>query len=219
MRWRWERLAALAGIAAVALWIVGLVVQGEPPEEKDEGASPGSGGADVLRWYNDETDTILAGGFIFQVGVLFFLIFLVALRLRLASVEGGSGFLTLLASGAGIAMAVFLLAAPGGDMAGAINDEELTPDSALALRFISDALFVGAELSAALFVAATGLLAVRLRALPVWLGWISFALALLMLIPPIGWAGLVFGMPLWILATSVLLYLRAPTQREVGVSA
>jgi hypothetical protein len=219
MRWGWERLAALAGIAAVAFWIVGLVVQGEPPEEEGEGASPGSGGADVLRWYTDETNTILAGGFTFQVGVLFFLIFLVALRLRLASVEGGSGFLTLLASGAGIAMAVLLLAAPGGDMAAAINDEELTPDSALALRFISDALFVGAELSAALFVAATGLLAVRLRALPVWLGWISFLLALLMLIPPIGWAGLVFGMPLWILATSILLYLRAPTQREVGVSA
>jgi hypothetical protein len=214
MRWGWERLAALAGIAAVALWIIGLVVQGEPPEERDEATESGAGGADVLRWYNDETDTILAGGFIFQVGVLFLLIFLVALRGRLGSVEGPNGFLTLLASGAGIALAVFLLAAPSGDMAAAINNDELTPDSALALRLVGDGIFVAAEVSAALFVAATGLLVVRLRALPVWLGWLSFVLALLMLIPPIGWAGLVFGIPVWIVATSVLLYLREPAPRE-----
>jgi hypothetical protein len=215
MRRDWQRLAALAGIAAVVLGIVGIVVQGEPPEERDEAAS--ALGADLLRWYSDETDTILAGGFIFQLGALFFLIFLVALRGRLGTVEGPNGFLTLLASGAGIALTVFFLAAPGGDMAGASNDEELTPESALALRLLGDGFFIGAQLSAALFVAATGLLIVRLRALPVWLGWFSFVLALLLLIPPIGWAGLIFVMPLWIIATSLALYLRAPGQQVAGV--
>jgi hypothetical protein len=213
---RWERLAALGGVVAVGLWIVGFLVMGEPPEEEGEEAS-GGGGSDVLAWYNDETNTILAGGFIFQLGVLFFLIFLVSLRIRLAGFEGGSGFLTLLSAGAGIALAVLLLVSPGGDVAGAINEDELTPDSALALRTIGDAFFIGAQLSAALFVAATGLLAVRLRALPAWLGWISFALAVLLLIPPIGWAGLVFVMPLWIIGTSVLLYLRAPSQQVAGL--
>jgi hypothetical protein len=213
---RWERLAALTGVVAVGLWIVGFLVMGEPPEEEGEEAS-GGGGTDVLAWYNDETNTILAGGFIFQLGVLFFLIFLVSLRIRLAGFEGGSGFLTLLSAGAGIALAVLLLVSPGGDMAGAINEDELTPDSALALRTIGDAFFIGAQLSGALFVAATGLLAVRLRALPAWLGWISFALALLLLIPPIGWAGLVFVMPLWIIGTSVLLYLSAPSQQVAGL--
>jgi hypothetical protein len=217
MRRDWQRLAALTGVVAVVLWITGIIVQGEPPEEGGEEASAGAGGVDLLRWYNDETDTILAGGFMFQLGVLFFLIFLVALRGRLGIVEGPNGFLTLLASGAGIALAVFLLSAPAGDMAAAINDEELTPDSALALRLIEDGIFVGAQLSAALFVAATGLLVVRLRALPVWLGWISFLLALLLLIPPIGWVGVVFGLPLWMIATSVLLYLRAPAQQVTGV--
>jgi uncharacterized protein (DUF58 family) len=58
---------------------------------------------------------------------------------------------------------------------------------------------------------------VRLRALPVWLGWVSFLLALLLLILPIGWVGVVFGLPLWMIATSVLLYLRAPAQQVAGV--
>jgi hypothetical protein len=209
MRWRWERIAALAGIVAVVLWIVGVIVQGEPPEEDEEQGAAATA-IELLSWYQDETDTILAGGFIFMLGVLFFLVYLVALRLRLADAEGANGFLTLLASAAGIAMAIFMLAAPGADMTAALSEDELLPASAMALRNVSDVFFLGAELSAALLVAAVGLLAVRLRALPVWLGWISFLLALLLLILPIGWAGLIFGMPLWILATSVLLYLRVP---------
>jgi hypothetical protein len=217
MRWHWERLAALAGIGAVVLWVVGLVIQGESPERDDK--TPVAFGAEVLSRYHDDTDKILVGGFIFQLGVLFFLIFLVALRARLGEVEGPNGFLTLLASGAGIALAVFMLAAPGGDMAGAINDDELTPGSALVFNNIGDAFFIGAELSAALFVGATALLIVRRRALPVLLGWISFLLVLLLLIPPIGWAGVVFGLPIWLIVTSVLLYLSAPGRQVADVSA
>ena len=48
----------------------------------------------------------------------------------------------------------------------------------------------------------------RLRTLPRWYGWLSLALALLLLILPIGWAGFIFGFPLWLLLTSLLLYLR-----------
>lgn len=209
MRSGWERLAALAGIVAVVLWIVGALVLGEPPEE-EEGQGAAATAADVLRWYQDESGTILAGGFIFQLGALSFFIYLVALRMRLADAEGANGFLTLLASGAGIAGAIFLLALPGPDMSGALNEEELSAEGALALRNIDDVFFIGTQLSAALFVAAAGLVAVRLQALPAWLGWASFPLALWLLLPPIGWAGLILGMPLWILATSVLLYLSPP---------
>lgn len=213
MRSGWERLAALAGIVAVVLWIVGALVLGEPPEE-EEGQGAAATAADVLRWYQDESGTILAGGFIFQLGALSFFIYLVALRMRLADAEGANGFLTLLTSGAGIAGAIFLLALPGPDMSGALNEEELSAENALALRSIDDVFFIGTQLSAALFVAAAGLVAVRLQALPAWLGWASFLLALWLLIPPIGWAGLILGMPLWILATSLLLYLRPPAARS-----
>lgn len=35
--------------------------------------------------------------------------------------------------------------------------------------------------------------------------WLSFALAGVLLIPPVGWAALLIGLPLWVIGTSVLL--------------
>jgi len=213
MRWGWERLAALAGIVAVVLWIVGVAIleslgvgDVETPDE-------------VLAFYEDDEGGILAAGFVFQLGALFFLIFLSALRSRLWDVEGGSGMLSTLAFASGVAVAIFLLGLPAPDMSGALSNEELVPEAAQALNNVGDAFFIGAELSAAVLLFAVGLLAVRRLALPVWLGWASFVIALWLLIPPIGWAGLLVGLPLWTLVTSVLLYLRPAEPAQVETTA
>ena len=73
---------------------------------------------------------------------------------------------------------------------------------------MGDAFFIAAELMLAGFFSAVGLAAVRGRALPMWLGWISLALAVVALILPIGWAVVVFAFPLWILLVSALLWMR-----------
>ena len=202
MRWPWERLAGLGGIVAVALWIIGALIieSADGPDEDDP--------ADVLRWYQDSEGTILAGGFIFELGALFFLIFLAALLSRLWWVEGGTGFLSVIALAGGLGTAFFAMGIQAPDMAGALGESDLAPEAAQALNTLDNAFFIVAELSAALFVVAVGLLALRARALPAWLGWISLLLALWLLIPPIGWAGLIFGLPLWTLVVSVILYLK-----------
>ena len=56
---------------------------------------------------------------------------------------------------------------------------------------------------------ATAVAVLRTGILPRWLAWVSLALALLLLIPPIGWLGLIFGLPLWTLLVSFLLWQRA----------
>lgn len=208
MRWGWERLAALAGIVAVVLWIVGVAIQESISSEEQETA------AGMLSYFQDESDAILASGFVFQLGALFFLVFLSALRSRLWALEGGTGMLSTLAFASGVAVAIFLLALPAAEMSGALNEDEIGPETAQALGSMDDVFFLGAELSAAVLLFATGLLAVRRRALPVWLGWASFVIALWLLIPPIGWAGLLLGVPLWVLVTSVLLYLRPLPAQE-----
>jgi hypothetical protein len=58
-------------------------------------------------------------------------------------------------------------------------------------------------------LAASALIVLRTGVLPVWMGWLELLIALGLLIVPIGWAFLLFGVPLWLLLASVLLYVRA----------
>ena len=203
MYWGWERLAALAGPVAVVLWVLGIVIR-EASNLPDDEAS----GDQVLGWYASDENTILTAGFIFMLGALFFLVFLGALRVRLLGAEGPVGFLTAIAYASGVAVAVCLLLLPGPDISAALANEELTGDAALALNNLGDIFFLGAELSAALMLAATGLVLIRTRVLPGWLGWLSLVIALWLLIVPVGWAGLLLGFTLWTLLVGVLLWLR-----------
>jgi hypothetical protein len=203
MRWGWERLAALAGVVAVVLWVIGILIQESTDMPGDEPT-----GQEVLAWYAGEENGILAGGFVFMLGALFLFVFLGALRVRLLGAEGPRAFLTAIGFGAGIAAALSLLMLPAPDMAGALSNDELSPDAALAVNTLGDMFFLGAELTAALLLVATGLLFIQTRVLPAWLGWVSLVFALWLLIPPIGWAGLLLGFPLWTILVSLLLWLR-----------
>lgn len=76
-------------------------------------------------------------------------------------------------------------------------------------------------MTAGVLVAATALVVLRTEALPRWLGWLSLAFALWLLIPPLGpdggtpenpaaWSGLtaLLGVPLWTALTAVLVIRR-----------
>jgi hypothetical protein len=201
-RWGWERLAALSGLVAVALWVIGVVLE-------EVSNLPGEDPNEILSWFQDESNTILAGAFIFMLGSLFFLIFIGALRVRLVRAESESAFLSAIAFGAGLVVVALTLLIPGPNLAGALAEDDLTPEAAQALTVVDDAFFVGAELAAALLLIATGLAILRYGALPRWVAWISFLFALWLLIPPIGWAGLLVGVPLWTIIVALLLWMRS----------
>jgi hypothetical protein len=205
----WTRWEPLTGVAAVVLWLLGVFISeeaGNPPESE---ASP----EQVLAWYQDESTAIVAGGFLFMLGGAFFLWFVGNLRSRLLAAEGGLAHLTALTFAGGIATAAFLIATPGADLAAGIEEDDLSPTSADALHDISDAFFVGAEVSAVVLTLAAGLAVLRTGALPRVLGWLSILLAVWLAIGPIGWAGLLLGFPLWVIAVSILLTL---TPRPLG---
>jgi hypothetical protein len=210
MRWGWERLSALAGIVAVVLWIVSVVITENTnlPDDDDPLA--------ILGWFRTESSAILAGSFLFMLGCLFFVIFVGALRARLVASEGEGAFLTAIAFGAGLGVGFFTLLIPGPNLAGALAKDELVPQAAQALVVVDDAFFVGAELSAALMLVAAAFVILRHGALPRWMGWVGLLFALWLLIPPIGWAGLLLGLPLWTLAASVLMWMRPSGEVESG---
>ena len=215
MRQKPERWAAYTGVLAVVLWVVGIVVQ-------ESGNSPGEGAADAeyLTHIKDDSNSILAGGWIFMVGCLAFLVFAIVLRNRLAAAEGGSRLFTDIAFVGAVATGAFGLLLPGPEIAGAISSSDISASTAAALSTLSDAFFVAAELSAVLLMLGTGMVALRTALLPTWFAWFSFLLAVLLVIAPIGWAALIFGLPIWVLVTTFFLVRsESPAPRPVALES
>lgn len=203
MRQKPERWAVYTGVLAVLLWLVGIVVQ-------ESGNIPGEGASDAeyLRYVNDDANTILTGGWIFMIGCLAFLVFAIVLRDRLAEAEGGSRLFTNIAYLGAVAVGAFGLLLPGPEIAAAISADDISASTAAALSNLSDGFFVAAELAAVLLMLGTGMVALRSALLPKWWAWVSFLLALVLVIGPIGWAGLIFGLPVWTLVTTFFLVRR-----------
>ena len=64
------------------------------------------------------------------------------------------------------------------------------------------------------------MVALRTALLPKWFAWFGFLLAVVLVIGPIGWAGLIFGLPLWVLGTTFFLVRReAPASRPVALES
>jgi hypothetical protein len=203
MNWaRWERFAPLSGIVAVVLWVIGTIVaESTDISEKDTGL-------EVLAVLRDDTNTIIAGGLVFAFGIVFFVWFLGSLRARLLHAEGGLGRLTAIAYGSGMLAALCLLFQVAPLVQGAFDEDDLGPGAAQSLQVISEAFGGGTEITLIPMFLAVGLLSLRTRVLPVWLGWVSLVIALVLVIIPIGWAGVVFLFPLWTIVTSVLLVIK-----------
>lgn len=200
-----RRVTPLAGVLSVVLFIIGIIViESDAPGEK-------ATGAELADYLADNLGMLAIGSVIFSVGAIALIWFMDGLRARIAP---GSAQLARLAYGFGFATALFLVASVMPDVAGAFAsdnlDRNLDAGAAEAFSGIGDAFFFAAEMMLVGFFLAVGLAAIQARALPAWLGWVSLVFAILALIPPIGWAIVVWGFPLWILIVSVLFW-RRPT--------
>jgi hypothetical protein len=196
-----NRRWALVGPLTVVLWIVGIILI------NNNGPAAHATGSQILAWYKSDSDTIVLGGWLFMLGCLGFVTFVAGLRVRLTEAAGRASQLPMLALvGAGMAAVCGILTA-GVDLAGGIDKNDIDPRTAAAFHHSVDIFFVGAELAAILPLAAVAILAWRTRVLPRW--WAAFAglVAIVLIVGPIGWLGLIFGAPLWTLGTSLLVLL------------
>lgn len=200
-----ERLAPLDGIAAVVFWVAGVIVLQGPADQPETDASP----ARALEFFEEHSGAILLGTFLYMIGTLFFLWFLGLVRAQLGPAEGGTRRVTSIAYAAGIATAIANLLMPAVHATGAINNDNLSPEAAQVYLGLGVTFFYTAELAAAVFLLAVGLVSLGTEAFPKWLGWASLVLALWLLIVPIGWAALLYGFPLWLIVVSVLLWTRS----------
>ena len=211
---RTERRTSWTGVAAVVLWVASVVVVsgGAPSESASE--------AEYLAYVETHATSILAGGWIFMAGAVAFLWFAVVLHERLAAAEGGSRTFADVAFLGAVLVGAFMMLTPGGDIAAAITaqEQEISASAVGALRTVGEALLSAATLAATMLMLGSGVVVLRTGIFPkawAW-AWLSFALAGVLLIPQVGWAALLLGLPLWVIGTTTLL--RRATPAPVGVS-
>jgi hypothetical protein len=193
----------MTGVVAVILWVIGIyTVQGPGHLGNISDHSP----TDILSRYAGHHTAIQLGAFSVMLGSVFFLWFVGSVRAALHRAEGGVGRLASIAAFGGVATGIGLLLAHAPSYAAAGTSANLTPDAAKAMNLMDDVFFYEAEFAVAVLFLATALAIFRWGALPVWLGWVSLVFGILTLVPPVGWAVLAVGLPLWTLATAWLLY-------------
>ena len=208
-----NRRWAVVGPLTVALWVVGIILinKNGPPEHAT--------GAQILAWYKSHSDSVTMGAWLFMIGCLGFVTFVAGLRVRLTEAAGRTSQLPMLALvGAGMAAVCGMLTAVV-DLAGGIDKNDITPAIAAVFHHSVDIFFVGAELAAVLPLAAVAILAWRTRVLPRW--WAAFGglVAVVLIAGPIGWLGLIFGVPLWTLGTSLFVLLGSPERIRAAAAA
>ena len=201
---RFERLSAFAGLLAVVLWAVSVAITGGDHIGLP-GGLPEEGADETLAYFRENESSMVAASALFMVGSLLFLWFVGTLRTRLVVAENGVGTFAAIAFAGGVATAVFALGMPTGGLVASLNADEIAAPTAEALNALETAFLLGAELSAIVLLVGASVVSLRNRAFPRWWAVVSILLAVWLLVLPIGWAGLLVGLPVWTVVTSVLL--------------
>lgn len=97
----------------------------------------------------------------------------------------------------------------------ALGVDHIGASEAAALNAMEAVFFIGTELSAIVLLAAAAVVALRTAVLPRWWAGASILLAVWLVIGPIGWIAVLAGLPVWTIATSLML-VRADTREPVS---
>src|SRR5262245_42900853 len=120
---RWERYAPLSGLAAVILWVVGIVVLSGPGHL---GNNSGDSPASILLTYMAHDTAIQWGTWLVMLGALAFIWFVGSVRAAVSSVEQGPARLSTLVGMGGVATAFGILLAHVPSYAAASTSDNLT---------------------------------------------------------------------------------------------
>jgi hypothetical protein len=210
-----NRPLLVPAVLAVGLWIAGLVVINKFSDRIPHHPTDGQ----LLAWIQGNQSPILLGGWLWMLGCLVFLVFVALLRPRLAEAEGGQHTVTTLAFTSAAIASVFGLLIQAGDMGGAINHDSISAATAGTLHNFGDMFFIGAELALIPFFIGVAVIALRTGVVPTWWAVFSILIAVVLLIGPIGWAALIFGTPIWLLGTGLLVGSKPHAARRAVATA
>lgn len=221
---RWERYAAGTGLVFVALVIVSVFLAPQAPKLSDPAE-------EIQTYFVDNKDGLLLQAFVSGLAAAFFLWFIGSLRSFLRPAEAGTGRLSAVAFGGGVAVvaAVIPIFAVSSALAYSVARES-DPGLVRALFEVRHMFEIFSLFPLAVLLGAASIGGGRTRVLPQWLAWFGGLLALGQLVSgmalvfegselgPQGWYGLVvFALFLvWVIAVSVLMLQRLGTRSRQG---
>jgi hypothetical protein len=179
---RIERWAPVAGIVFVVLMITGKILVSDVP-------GPNAPGHQIAGYLTDsarQTHNII-GAYLWTVGALAFLLFLIRLRNDLRRAEGGTGFLSNLAFGAGAAFAAVWLvsASVSASVAYAIRLRGAPVSDGDLVRVLPPLgrllLLLGGGFAGVLLLLAASAVILQTGIFGRWLGWLAIVAAAVLL--------------------------------------
>ena len=200
------RVGPIAGVVSVVLTIVAVVLtSGDMPDFIDDVEK-------ITAYYEDDPGKLITGYIIDALGTILLVVFAAALYVRLGGVR--QGLMPPAAFGGAIAMSAMFMVYDVLNLGLAFRADEdgaVPPDVAAVLNDVGNlALGFGATMFAAVLVGCAAWSALGSGVLPRWLCYVSFPLALGLLIAPISWAFLPILL-LWVVAVSVVMWMQPET--------
>lgn len=208
----WDKLAAAGGIIGAVLFVLSIIIMGQPPEVGDDATT-------VVNFFADNSDKVLWSIFLQGLAVLAVLWFMAALLTAMR--DAGE---VRLATAAALSFAiVFAIGGVAALSRGALAfslAEDADPGVVLGFYRMSVYLDTAGNVIGAGFFLAVGGACVRSKILPAWWGWVSTLAGLWLIVGATAWktdgfwspdqAGFVsFAVFLgWLLVTSILLTMR-----------
>ena len=199
---RWNRLAPVTGIVAVALIVVGpFILAGNTPGTDATGAT-------VIQFYKDHQHAQQTANLLGGLGVIFLIFFAGTLRAHLR--DAGQEGLAAVSFGGAILMGVGGATFSSLGFALADVPDKLDPSAAVALNLLSNDFFFPFTAGISVFMLANAVAIIRGRSLPLWVGWVAVLIGVVAA-TPLGFFSF-FGVLAWILLVAVLLYVRGGTR-------
>ena len=161
---KWEKFAALGGVAFVVLNVVGAVGTGSPPD-------PGKPDQ-VAKWFNDHAGAIKLSQFLGVLSVIALLWWFGSLWRKMAIAEGGRYRLSILAALGLVFSGTMLMAANATLSATALRVDDLQSGATI-FYTLSNVLLASAGAGIVTFLTATSVLTLRAKMLPSWMGYLG----------------------------------------------
>jgi hypothetical protein len=200
---RWERWSPISGIVFVLLFVF-VFLGGEPPQDAT--------GEELARFYQEQGEgKAILGFFLIGVAAAALLWFTGSLRAALWRVEPPPSRLSAIAFGGGVATAVLLMVGGATFLSPVVVAFEEIPSLDPVLHdVVSSAGFIAinfALLSSAVMITAASIVALRWGGFPKWFVWLSFLVALALVLNILYFFGFFLWLA-WVLLASILLLVR-----------